>query len=108
MELSQYLTPAPNNTYHLFDHVNNAQLKPLIKASRLAMMDLNLNFSQVRSIDLTGLKGLIKLLQKYRQQNLRVSLVGVTASVQTYLEMTQVDKLFTHVVSQPTQLPYSA
>lgn len=108
MELSQYLSPGINNTYHLFDHVDNAQLKPLIKASRRANMDLNLNFSQVRSLNMTGLKGLVKLLQTYRRLNLSISLVDVTASVQTYLELTQVDKLFASVLSQPSQLPQSA
>lgn len=108
MELAQHYTPQQTNIYHLFDHVDTPQLKPLIKASRKAMTNLTLDFSQVQSLDMNSLKGLIKLVKNYRQQNLTVSLMDVPMTVQTYLELTQIDQLFANDPSQHLHLPYSA
>lgn len=108
MELAHYQAPKGTNTYFLFDHVDKLQLDPLIKVSAGHSNHLILNFAKVESLDMSCLKGLVKLAKNYRKQNLRITLEDVSAKIQTYLELTQINRLFSVSPSEDHKLPHSA
>ena len=108
MELVYKRPDTNHNRYFLSGDLNTRQLKPLLKGAKLTEAHLSLNMEAVKQIEPKAMKMLMQLVKAYLVKGMHIRLESVSPSIQTYLELFQVDQFFVYTSEHQTGLPYSA